>query len=443
MKQQLLKFLYSFLAFCARVYLWRTKPFVIGITGSVGKTCCRDVITQVLKQVQDYELNSPRKDKKQVKKLRIYTSPKNYNSELWLVFSIFGIENYNPGIKNLLKLTLEIFKKSLFSKKCYDILVAEYGIDSSGNMDFLLTIMQPDIWILTKLDSVHSDNFHRGINELWEDKWKLLLASKQKVFFNAQDDFSLAHQDLLSKPYETTFTKNRKPWLLKDSHWIAQSFIYNKKNISINLLWNENIEYTILGLKISEILWMKLSEKSYDFSYKLQPGRFGIFEKDENIFIDSTYNAGPESMKKIIENTQLIQAELYPNHKIIYVLWDMREIGDVLQQSHENLVELVRWAQAIFTVGPYMYEYMIPELVTSWFIWEQHSGLSSREIGLKVRKYLRDNNSEKYIVLFKGSQNTIFTEEALAKQLSITQQKNLPRQTKDWKQKKDNFFKSL
>jgi UDP-N-acetylmuramyl pentapeptide synthase len=117
MKQKLLKILYRFLAFCARVYLMRTKPFVIGVTGSVGKTNCREVITQVLQQIQGEK--------------KIYTSPKNYNSELGLVFSIFEIEDYEPGIKNLLKLSLEIFKKSLFQKKQYDILVAEYGIDTS------------------------------------------------------------------------------------------------------------------------------------------------------------------------------------------------------------------------------------------------------------------------------------------------------------------------
>jgi len=170
MKQKLLKTLYRFLAFCTRIYLTRTKPFVIGVTGSVGKTNCRQVITEVLQQIQSKKI--------------IYTSPKNYNSELGLIFSIFKIEEYNPGVKNLLKLTWEIFKKSLLQKKQYDILVAEYGIDTSGDMDFLLSVMKPDIGIITKLDSVHSDNFDRGITELWEDKFKLLLASKKKCYFN-------------------------------------------------------------------------------------------------------------------------------------------------------------------------------------------------------------------------------------------------------------------
>jgi len=374
---------------------------------------------------------------------KIYTSPKNYNSELGLVFSIFQIESYEPSVKNLLKLSWKIFKKSLFQKKQYDILVAEYGIDSSGDMDFLLTIMKPDIGVLTKLDSVHSDNFVRGKRELWEDKWKLPLSAKQKVFFNAQDEFSLENQELLSKPYNTMFCKNIKTMLLKSETGLKQEFSYKKKKISINLLWDENIEYTILWLKIAEKLWNKLSEQVYNFEYTLQPGRFGIFERDKNIFIDSSYNAGPESMKKIIANTQLVQQELYPDHNIIYVLWDMREIGDAVQESHEGLAPHISGAVAIFTIGPYMYEHLIPVLKQSGYPWELHSSLSSREIGTKLKKYLKDNSATKYVVLCKGSQNTIFTEEALAPQLLVSQRKKLPRQTEDWKAKKDEFFKSL
>jgi hypothetical protein len=124
MKQKLLKILYRFLAFCSRIYLWRTNPLVIGVTGSVGKTNCRQVICDVLTQVQ--------------REKTVYTSPKNYNSELGLIFSIFSIEEYSPSVKNLLKISWKIFKKSLLQKKQYDILVAEYGIDSPLDMDFLI-----------------------------------------------------------------------------------------------------------------------------------------------------------------------------------------------------------------------------------------------------------------------------------------------------------------
>ena len=148
-------------------------------------------------------------------------------------------------------------------------------------------------------------------------------------------------------------------------------------------------------------------------------------------------------MKKIIKNTQLVQKELYPKHKIIYVLWDMREIWEAKVKVHENITNSIFDADAIFTVWPDMYQYTIPKIKEMWYIGDLHSSLSSREIGIKLKKFLREHLEDQYIILFKWSQNTIFTEEALAPQLLVSQRKNLPRQSEDWKRKKDEFFKSL
>lgn len=429
MKQKLLKVLYRFLAFCARIYLARTKPLVIWVTGSVWKTSCRLVLSQVLSQLESNK--------------KIYTSPKNYNSELGLVFSIFRIEEYAPSFKNLLKISWEIFKKSLLEKKQYDILIAEYGIDTPGDMDFLLSIMKPDIGIITKLDSVHSDNFPGGTAQLWQDKIKLLLASKDKVYFNGQDEFSLQNESYLSIDHEKIFVIDTKTQLQKSELWLIQSFTYKGKNVSINLLWNENIEYTILAMKIAADIGIDMNQENYSFQFELQAGRFSIFNRNENIFIDSSYNAGPESMKKVIENTKLVQSELYPNHKIIYVLWDMREIGKERESAHVWIAKIVSDAVAVMFIWPDMYNFALPELKKNNFVGDIHSSLSSREAGRYLKKYLKDHSDEKYVVLFKGSQNTIFTEEALAAQLTPTQQKNLPRRSKDWMAKKNEFFKSL
>jgi len=386
-------------------------------------------VTQVLQQIQDERI--------------VYTSPKNYNSELGLIFSIFQIESYLPSVKNLLQIGWDVFKKSFLQKQQYDILVAEYGIDTPGDMDFLLWVMKPDIGIITKLDYVHSDNFSGWVEQYWWDKFKLLLASKQKVYFNGQDDFSLKHEDLLWEMSEKIFVKTPKSQLRKYEKWLLQRYSYKQKDIAINLLWEENIEYTTLALKIAEDLWINLVDESYEFEYNLQAGRYSIFERGENIFIDSSYNASPESMKKIIHTTQIIQKQLYQDHKIIYVLWDMREIGDAQQSAHEELPELIKDAAAIMLIWPDMYSYALPKLTEQNFSGDIHSSLSAREVWEYLKKYLREHSENKYVILFKGSQNTIYTEEALAPQLTKAQQKNLPRQSEDWKRKKDEFFKSL
>jgi hypothetical protein len=49
----------------------------------------------------------------------IYTSPKNFNSEIGLILSIFKIEEYDPTFLNLLKISIYIIKRSIFSKPWY------------------------------------------------------------------------------------------------------------------------------------------------------------------------------------------------------------------------------------------------------------------------------------------------------------------------------------
>ncbi|NCO97971.1 hypothetical protein GW864_02225 [bacterium] len=68
MKNKLLNIYYHVLAFFARKYLKRHKPYIIGINGSVGKTSCRMIIAQTLKQFLNNKI--------------IYTSSKNFNGEL-------------------------------------------------------------------------------------------------------------------------------------------------------------------------------------------------------------------------------------------------------------------------------------------------------------------------------------------------------------------------
>jgi len=56
---------------------------------------------------------------------------------------------------------------------------------------------------------------------------------------------------------------------------------------------------------------------------------------------------------------------------------------------------------------------------------------------------LSEHSDERYIILFKGSQNTIYTEEALSELLPKSEHKKLPRQEKFWKQKKEVFFRGV
>jgi len=74
MKQLFRKLFVWILTSCARSVIKKNQPFIIGVTGSVGKTSCRIIIASVLQKLLPQE--------------SIYTSHKNYNSEIGLSLSI-------------------------------------------------------------------------------------------------------------------------------------------------------------------------------------------------------------------------------------------------------------------------------------------------------------------------------------------------------------------
>lgn len=121
MKAKLLHIFYSLLGSFARRYVKKHKPIIIGINGSVGKTSCRMIITDILKKYLPHD--------------EIYTSPKNFNGELGMSLAIFRIEHRGASVSDMIKVLRKTFYLAFFSnKKPYDVTVLEYGIDTPGEM---------------------------------------------------------------------------------------------------------------------------------------------------------------------------------------------------------------------------------------------------------------------------------------------------------------------
>jgi UDP-N-acetylmuramoyl-tripeptide--D-alanyl-D-alanine ligase len=424
MKQKLLNLIYVFLKYCAKKYIAKHKPKVIGITGSVGKTSARMIIAQVLRQVQSEKV--------------ISTSPKNFNSELWIIFSIFEIIEYTPNIKSLLKNILIVLTKLFTAKKPYDILVLEYGIDAPGDMDYLTSIVKPDYGVFTKLDFVHAQFFNNK-EEIWEEKRILLDRTKQKVYLGNHDEYlkSIFDEFLQHKQF---FPEVLTPHFHKENNIITSEFNFEDKKIRANIFGQENLEYIALACQLASDMWMNISEDNYEFNLENQAGRFNILEWIKgNILIDSSYNAAPASMIKMIQNTFELQKSLFSDHKVFLVLGDMRELGEISPTKHLELNDYIIEADGIYCI----WEEIMPlhEAITvQSFEWELNLFKKSNEAWKSLEKYL-ENTEEKYVILFKWSQNTIFTEEALKEVLlNKSDAENLVRQSKDWLEKKNKFF---
>lgn len=144
-----------------------------------------------------------------------------------------------------------------------------------------------------------------------------------------------------------------------------------KHHITTNILGKFNHGYIAVGLAIADIVHHKLhgqdctpADGKTKLDLHLQAGRMTVFEGIHNsVIIDSSYNASPLSMKGAINDLYRIQKEVLPDHKIVLVLGDMRELGEWEEQHHRELAGyLSQYGDTIMLLGATTGKYTVDEL---------------------------------------------------------------------------------
>ncbi len=457
MKQKLLKIYFNFFWFLAKIYLKKQQAIVIWVTWSVWKTSARMIIYDILK--------SNLKDKK------IYTSNKNFNWELWLSFSILEIEKYTPSFFWVIKVIFFSLKKVFFAKKSYDVILLEYWIDHIWEMDFLLSITKPDFSIITKIDNVHSLQMWWKDNIAFE-KYKLSKNTKILSYLNIKDEYIEKYFDEITQNkvlYTTDISINDKLktwfkiWKNNESYsiiyWENLKFYKDKNNlpktsfefyfenkyflINSNSLQEENIWYMSIWLHLLNHLSNTFYKKTFfdnidnlDINLNLQPSRFSIFSWINNsILLDSSYNWAPASQRQVLDNFINLKNNLYSDFEMILCLWEMRELWDYTKIEHEKLAKNIKDFKNIFLVWKSMQDFAILLLPQAKFF------KNSKLLWEYLKDFLQKNNTKKYFILFKWSQNTIFLEERVKQILKNKEdEKYICRQEKYWIEIKNNFF---
>lgn len=160
---------------------------------------------------------------------------------------------------------------------------------------------------------------------------------------------------------------------------------------------------------------------------------------NHSIIIDSSYNASPLSMQSAINDVYRMQQTLLPDYKVILALGDMRELGERTEKHHREFAAyLSQYGDMLFLLGESTGTYTIDELKKIGYDMNKVQHFMHYDaLGKHIRNYIQQNSDDRYIVLFKGSQNTIFLEEAVKHILSNKEdEKRLTRQGARWASKK-------
>ncbi len=373
------------------------KPFIIGVTGTAGKTSTKNAIYAVLKS-----------------KYKVRMAGGNLNNEIGFPLAILGNYDHSGGAKFWLRVLVSSVKNLILGISYPKILILEYGADRPGDIGYLLTIAKPDIAVVTAIGSVpvHIE-FYKDKEELVKEKAKLVRALPKNgvAILNYDDPDVLEMQDGINcKVY--TFG-------LESGAEIKISSFENKIEFGkpIGISFKLEAEGSFVPIKIKDIFGRGQAyamaaaaalgiEKGINLvdisdelsSYKGIPGRCRLINGIKDSYIlDDTYNASPISMAESLKVLDDLKAP-----RRIAVLGDMLELGKYSSYVHEEIGKIIPGvANILVTVGP-----------RSKFLAEsaKHNGFPEANIyefnnSDEAKGKVKDLIQSQDLILVKGSQS--------------------------------------
>jgi UDP-N-acetylmuramoyl-tripeptide--D-alanyl-D-alanine ligase len=410
------------LRFLAYLYLKIKKIKVIAITGSAGKTTTKVALGQFLAE----------KD--------IYIPKENYNTETGVPLVIFG-EKTPDKIVSLAwaKIIVSCFIK-LFRRAPFKWIVLEVSADKPGDISYLTTFVKPKIAIVTTVLPVHTEEFG-SVENIAKEKGNLVKAVSKYglAILNYDNELVRSMREL---------TEAGVLWVGEDekADLRYENIALSPSGLSFDLIWKDQKHTVHTKIIAPQLLISLLSAFAVgiylkeDIEYLVkrleeftpEKGRMNLIEgKRGSLIIDDSYNANPGSTIAALE----VLGQM-PGRKIA-ALGSMRELGKIEKTAHIEVAKVAaKNADIVVTVGE----------VANHFLADEFEKLTKKKVerftsSIKAGEYLAGLVEKDDVVLAKGSQNTIFMEEAVKKIMAHPEKAadELVRQSKMWEDKKANI----
>lgn len=419
MKKFGLKIIYWILAAEARKVINIHKPFVIGITGSAGKSSTKEAVYQVL---HDRFGDNVRK------------SHGNFNSEMGLPLAILGYGERKSAPGWLWPVFLIQTYLRTFQKKFPKYLVLELGVDKPGDIAYFGRIIKLDIAIITSVSGAHLANFAMTSDYQAEKLSILKIIKDGGIVIANRDDAVLAKIDFpktifyaVSDRTANFYAENIKLTLAGTEYRICG--VGQKIAIRSELLGPQFVASALAAFAVGQnFLIQSLQIKKSLEKIKPMSGRMRIIAgKKKCILIDDTYNASPVSVKAALD----VLSEIKYTGRKVAILGNMNELGQFEAEEHRLIGEYSRnKADLIVFVG-------------------KNAHLMAKANG-QVENILTFDNRQELIkplntiiksddlILIKASQNNNFFEEVTKQLLKNPAEASelLVRQSKKWMKKK-------
>ncbi|MDB5170317.1 MAG: Mur ligase middle domain protein [Candidatus Saccharibacteria bacterium] len=383
---------------------------IVAVIGSVGKTSTKLAIAKMLNHSQPV----------------IYQDG-NYNDRLTVPLVLFG--RTEPSIFNVLawfKILLAN-ERAIRSQYPYKIAVLELGTDGPGQL-VAFEYLHPDITVVTSIAAEHMEYFGT-LNAVAEEELVPLGFSKQALL-NVDD---IPHKYLPDINYLSYGSKEQATyWLSKreQTNLQGQELVINDGDESLVL------QTVLLGMQGAKAV-MAAAVVGKQLGYSDESITAGIAQVtpvagrsqvlpglNQSLLIDDTYNASPIAVRAALEVLYSVEAP-----QRIAILGTMNELGTISNDEH-------------IAIGAYCDSTKLDLVVTIGDVAEEYLAPAAQKAGCTVMSftspyeagaYVRDQLKPGAVVLAKGSQNGVFSEEALKFLLQNPADKSkLVRQSAHW-----------
>jgi UDP-N-acetylmuramoyl-tripeptide--D-alanyl-D-alanine ligase len=378
-----------------RVYLSIKNIEIVAITGSAGKTTAKITVGQILPEST------------------IYVPKEAYNTEYGVPLALFE-EKVPENPKNLAAWAGVIWRMfiKLFIRPPYKRLVLEYGADKPGDIHYLTSMAPPHIALVTTVLPVHLEGF-RDVEAVANEK-------SQLVTCLGVEDFAILNFD---NDYVREMAKQTKARVIsfgkKGADIEYSALKYNETGMAFDITWKGSKYPVHIPVAAPQLLpsylgafaiGIVLGADPKGLVHKLnqitpEKGRMNVLVGlSDSTLIDDSYNSNPESAKAALE-----VLSHFPGRKIA-VLGSMNELGGYAKKGHAEVgAAAAKTADIVLIVGKTAIEYMYPVILAKLNKKVVQRFNTSKEAG----EYLKTIIEKGDVVLFKGSQNGVFTEEAV------------------------------
>jgi UDP-N-acetylmuramoyl-tripeptide--D-alanyl-D-alanine ligase len=414
----------------SQLVLWKYKPKVITITGSVGKTSTKDAVYAVISSFS-----------------HVRKSEKSYNSEIGLPLTILGCPNgwNNPykWLKNILT-GLWIF---IWPHKYPKWLVLEVGVCKPGDMKKTASWLKSDAVIMTAIGEtpVHIE-FFNSRKHLIEEKSQLIKTLKKDgLLILNRDDEVIFEMKAKSKNIAITYGFTEGADILASEERILYNdddepagIVFridhagNSLPVVIEDVFGTNHVYASLatlalasGLKFNIINAVNTLR-----NYDIPPGRMRLLHGIHNsLIIDDTYNSSPFACHSALQTL----GEIKTKGRKIAVLGDMLELGKYTQEAHYSVGKTAKEnADILIVVGPRAVAIKEGAIENEMNKKDIYEFSDSRGAGEFLETFIKDND----LIFIKGSQG-VRMERAVERVLENKENKTklLVRQEPQWQRK--------